>query len=310
MIVYIFRLEKYRPALRLALLTGFLSYVSVLIILLIDLGRPDRFWGFIVYPNIHSPLFEISWCILLYTVVLTFEVGPLILERLKQPKLAELLHKIVIPVTIGGVMLSTLHQSTLGTLYLALPGRTGALWWSWLMPILYYLSAIGAGMSATILVSWIANKAFGRQVESNVLAGLAKGSVWLWVVYLVFRIGDLLFTGDLGAMFAFDSLSIRFWIELLLMAGAPIVLYSMPSVRKSDSALLVTALLTIVGLFLNRFNPLFSGSPVPVGASHAEFSYFPSLIEFAVQIGVLSAAALIWYLGARFLPVFGESKSH
>ncbi len=306
-VVHVLNLKKYEVVLRPALLTGFLGYVSVLVILLLDLGRPDRFWGFIVYPNIHSPLFEISWCILLYTVVLTLEIAPLILEKMNRHALAHTLHKAVIPVTIAGVTLSTLHQSTLGTMYLALPGRTHALWWSWLLPLLYYLSAIGMGLSATILVMIVGSKAVGREVETDVLAGLGKGSVWIWIVYLIFRFGDLLFTGDMAQVFAFDSKSILFWIEILMMAVAPIVLYSMEGVRKSKSGLFWTALITTVGLFFNRFDAMFSGSPVPVGASHAEFSYFPSWIEFAVQFGVLAAAALVWYLAARFLPVFSET---
>jgi Ni/Fe-hydrogenase subunit HybB-like protein len=307
LVVHVLNLKKYEVVLRPALLTGFLGYISVLVILLLDLGRPDRFWGFIVFPNIHSPLFEVSWCILLYTIVLTLEIAPVVLERMNKSALAHTLHKAVIPVTIAGVTLSTLHQSTLGTMYLALPGRTHALWWSWLLPLLYYLSAIGMGLSATILVMLIGSKAVGREPETGVLAGLGKGSVWVWIVYLVLRFGDLLFTGDLGAVFAFDSKSILFWVEILLMAVTPIVLYSMEGVRKTKSGLFWTALITTVGLFFNRFNAMFSGSPVPVGASHVEFGYFPTWIEFAVQFGVLAGAALVWYLAARFLPVFQET---
>jgi Ni/Fe-hydrogenase subunit HybB-like protein len=313
LVVHIFNLEKYHSVLRMALLSGFLSYVSVLIILLIDLGRPDRFWGFIVYPNVHSPLFEISWCILLYTVVLTLEVAPLILERLNRDKLANLLHKLVLPVTIAGITLSTLHQSTLGTLALSLPERVHPLWWSMLLPLLFYLSAIGLGLSATILLALIANRAFGRELaKMDVLAGLAKGSVAVWIVYGVLRFGDLLFTGDMGQVFAFDTSSIMFWVEMLLMVFAPIVLYAMPKVRQSRAGLFWTALAVTAGMFLNRFQILFSGGPVIVGSTHVTASYFPSFIEFAVQFGVLAAAGLAWYLAIRFLPVFtaADAESH
>lgn len=312
LVVHIFNLEKYHAVLRMSLLTGFLSYVSVLIILLIDLGRPDRFWGFIVYPNIHSPLFEVSWCILLYTFVLALEVAPLVFERLN-PKIAHLLHQAVLPVTIAGITLSTLHQSTLGTLALSLPERIHPLWWSWLLPLLFYLSAIGLGLSATIMLALVANKAFGRElVKTDVLAGLAKGSVGLWIVYAILRFGDLLFTGKLGHVFAFDKLSILFWLEMLLMVIAPIVLYAMRGVRESKAGLFWTALMVMLGVSFNRFEILFSGEPIPVGASHVKASYFPSFIEFAVQFGVLAAAALAWYLAIRFLPVFtgAEAEAH
>jgi len=309
MVVHVFNLEKYESVLRPAILTGFISYVSVLVILLIDLGRPDRFWGFIPWANIHSPLFEICWCILLYTTVLTLEIAPLVLGRLNQPKIVRVLHAAVIPVTIAGVVLSTLHQSTLGTMYLALPERTHLLWWTWLLPILYYLSAIGMGLSATILVVLIGSKAVGHKPKVDVLAGLGKISVWVWVLYLVLRIGDLLFTGDLGAMFTFDSKSTLFWIEILLMAVAPIVLYSTSQVQKSKSGLFWTSLFVMLGLGFNRFNAMFSGMP----PTNVDATYFPTFVEFAVQLGVLAAAALVWYLAARLLPIFeteAESEEH
>jgi len=302
MVVHLFNLEKYESVLRPAILTGFLGYVSVLVILLIDLGRPDRFWGFIPYANLHSPLFEICWCILLYTIVLTLEIAPLIFERLKQPKIMRVLHAAIIPVTVVGVVLSTCHQSTLGTMFLALPERTHPLWWSWLLPLLYYFSAIGLGLSATILVVLIGSKAIGREPEVDVLAGLGKISVWVWVIYLVFRIGDLVFTGDLGYVFALDSKSTLFWIEILLMAIAPIVLYSMRDVRQSKSGLFWTSLFVFLGVGFNRFDAMFSGMP----PTNMEATYFPSFIEFAVQFGVLAAAALAWYLAARLLPIFEE----
>jgi Ni/Fe-hydrogenase subunit HybB-like protein len=307
MVVHVLNLEKYKSVLRPAILTGFLSYVAVLVILLIDLGRPDRFWGFIVFPNIHSPLFEVSWCILLYTIVLALEFAPLIFERLNNPKIVDALHKVVIPITIAGVTLSTLHQSTLGTIGLSLPERIHPLWWTWLLPLLYFLSAMGMGLSAMVLMGLIANKLFDREViKMDVLTGLGKGSVWIWVVYAVLRVGDILFTGDLGHMFAFDLPSILFWVEMLMMVVAPIVLYSLPQVLQSKAGLTVTALLVTVGLLFNRFQVLFSGGPVQVGAPHVSASYFPSFIEFAVQFGVMAAAALAWYFAARFLPVFSE----
>lgn len=307
-VVHILNLRKYEPVLRLAVLTGFLSYVSVLIILVIDLARPDRFWGFLVFSNIHSPLYEVAWCIFLYTIVLALEFAPLLFERLNQPRIVRALHAAVIPVAIAGVTLSTLHQSTLGTLYLALPERVHPLWWSSLMPLLFFVSAIGLGLSATILVTLIVRKVVGREPEVGVLAGLAKASVWVWVVYLVLRIGDLLLTGKAGYMFAFDTRSALFWIEMLLMAIAPIILYSMPQVQQNKSGLFWTSLVVTGGLFLNRFNTLFSGEPVLVRTGEVEISYFPSWIEFAVQIGVLAAAALALYLAVRFLPVFPEAK--
>ena len=309
-IVYLLNLKQYKPLSRAAVLTGFLGYVSVLIILLIDLGRPDRFWGFIVFWNAHSPLFEISWCILLYTTVLTIEFLPIFFERLNRPNIVKAIHAITIPVVIAGVVLSTLHQSTLGTLYMALPFKTDQLWFSTILWILFYLTSIATGLAVMIAVWIVASKAFGRKVEVDLLGGLGKGTMWVLVLYAVLRAGDLWITGDLRAVFAFDSQSIWFWVEVLVGAILPIILYAQASIRKSEWGLLITSCLVILGTFMYRFNATLTAQAVnrftlPTITEIA--SYRPTWMEFAIQIGVLAAGVLVWYFAARFLPIFPET---
>jgi Ni/Fe-hydrogenase subunit HybB-like protein len=309
-VVHILNLKQYQSMARAAVLTGFLGYVAVLVILLLDLGRPDRFWGFLVYWNGHSPLFEISWCILLYTMVLTVEFAPILFERLNKPNIVSAIHKATVPVVIAGVTLSTLHQSTLGTLYLALPAKTDQLWWSWLLPLLFFISSIGMGLAAMIFIWIVASRVFGRKkLEIDLLSGLAKGSIWVWVTYAVFRFGDLFLTGDARAMFAFDGQSIWFWIEIILMTIAPIVFFSLKSIRQNETGLLVSSLVVIVGVFMNRFNATLTAQAVnrfTVESVTEAASYSPHLMEWAMQIGILAAGVLVWYLAARFLPVFPE----
>ncbi len=309
-VIYILNLEQYRPLARASVLTGLLGYTAVLVILLIDLGRPDRFWGFVVFWNYHSPLFEISWCVLLYTTVLALEFAPMLFERFNKPNIVKAIHSITIPLVIAGVTLSTLHQSTLGTLYLALPNKTDQLWWTWVLPLLFYVSSIGMGLAATIFVWILGSKAFGRDVEVDLLGGLAKGSIWIWVFYLVVRGGDLLFTGDMAAVFAFDSQSIWFWIETIIGVILPIVLFSRASIRASQGGLFIVSLMAIVGVFMNRFNATLTAQAVTqytVPAVSEVASYSPSWIEYSVQFGVLAAVALAWYFAARLLPIFPET---
>jgi Ni/Fe-hydrogenase subunit HybB-like protein len=310
-VVHVLHLEQYEKMSRAAVLTGFLGYVAVLVILLIDLGRPDRFWGFLVFWNGHSPLFEISWCILLYTGVLALEFAPIFFEGLNRPKIVKAIHTITVPLVIAGVTLSTLHQSTLGTLYLALPVKTDQLWWSWLLPLLFYISSIGMGLAVMTLVWIVASKVFGRKrVEMDLLGGIAKASLWLWATYAVLRIGDLFLTGDARAMFAFDSQSIWFWVEVLFMAIVPIVLFAIKSVRQSQAGLLVASLVVIAGVFMNRFNSTLTAQAVnrfTVESVREAATYSPHLLEWAVQIGVLAAAVLVWYFAARLLPILPEA---
>ena len=309
-VVYILNLDQYKPLARGAVLTGFLGYSAVLIILLIDLGRPDRFWGFLVFWNTHSPLFETSWCVLLYTTVLAVEFLPILFERLNKPKIVKAIHAITIPVVIVGVVLSTLHQSTLGTLYMALPFKTDQLWFSSILWILFYLTSIAMGLSVMIFVWIVASKAFGRKVEVDLLGGLGKGAMWVLVVYLVLRFGDLWISRDLGAVFAFDSQSLWLWAEIIIGVVLPIILYAQASIRKSETGLLATSVLVIVGVFMYRFNATLTAQAVnrfTVQAVTESASYTPSWEEYAIQIGVLAAATLAWYFAARLLPIFPET---
>jgi Ni/Fe-hydrogenase subunit HybB-like protein len=308
LLVYIFNLERFHGVLRQAVLTGFLGYIAVLVILLVDLGRWDRFWAFLVYPNIHSPLFEISWCILLYTIVLTLEMLPALFERFNRQGAARTIHRWAIVIVIAGITLSTLHQSTLGTLYAAMPHKLNALWWTPLLPIMFFLSAVGAGLAMTIIVALVAGWAFDREVNIDVLGSLAKGSVWLWILYLLVKLEHLFFTRQFDEAFAFDTYSIAYLAEIGIGVILPIILFSIPAVRRSKGGLLVTSLLATAGVLLNRLNATLTGQSVTqatwvIQSETVEApTYVPSLIEWAVLLGVLAVVVIAWFLAARYLP--------
>jgi len=312
LLVYIFGLEKYHRLLRMAVLTGFVGYVSVLVILLIDLGRWDRFWAFLVFPNIHSPLFEISWCILLYTLVLVLEMAPVAFERLNKPGAARAIHRASIVIVIAGITLSTLHQSTLGTLYAAMPYKLNHLWWTPLLPVMFFLSAVAAGLSAVILLSLIGGKAFKRDVEMDALEGLAKGSFWLLLFYLLLKLEHLWGASLFDEALAFDKYSKWYLLEVGIGVILPMILFGLPKVRKTKAGLFVASLAVTVGVLLNRFNATLTGQQITSASWRLQIkaveapTYTPSLIEWAVLLGVLAAAALAWYFSARHLPIFQE----
>lgn len=291
---------------RLVVLTGWLGYMSVLVILLVDLGRPDRFYHFLIYFNHHSPLFEVCWCILLYTIVLTLEFAPAVFEGLRRPKIAHAIHSLVVPVAIIGVTLSMMHQSTLGTLYLAMPHKLHTLWHSAMLPLFFLISSVGMGMSTVILAALVGHKAMGKSITAqgmNVLGGMAKASAFVWAVYLLLKVEDLLMSGQLGEAFTFDSQSIWFLAELLIGVILPIILFARPQIRNSQQGLLGTALLVTLGTILNRFNTVLVGQKVIEGAS-----YSPHWMEVAVQVGVLAAVIIVWYLAASLLPIFEDDR--
>jgi Ni/Fe-hydrogenase subunit HybB-like protein len=291
---------------RLVVLTGWLGYVSVLVILLVDLGRPDRFYNFLIYFNHHSPLFEVCWCILLYSLVLTLEFAPAVFEGLRRPKIAHAIHNFSVPIAIVGVTLSLMHQSTLGTLYLAMPHKLHTLWHSAMLPLFFLVSSIGMGMSTVILSGLVGHRAMGKTLTEEakgVLRSMAKASVFVWAVYLLLKVEDLAVAGQLGAVFSFDAQSVWFLAELLIGVVLPIVLFALPRVQKSERGLLGTALLVTMGTVLNRFNTVLVGQKVVEGAS-----YSPHWMEIAVQVGVLAAVILVWYLAASLLPIFEDDR--
>jgi Ni/Fe-hydrogenase subunit HybB-like protein len=310
LIVHMFNLKRFLPVLRLAVLTGWLGYISVAVILIADLGRWDRFWHFLVYPNIHSPMFEISWCLFLYSGVLTLEIAPIFFEKFRKPNIANTFHKLVIPLAFIGVILSLLHQSTLGTLYVAMPDRIHPLWYTPLMPVLFLISAIGLGLSGVILAALIAGWVFHRPVKMKVLEGLAYGVLWIWVVYLAFKLEHLIFSGLIDNLFSFGRVSFWFLVEFALMVIVPIGLLSVARFRSNRFWLFVATLSAVIGTTLNRFNVTFTAQSVggiwtmEVLADKA--TYWPSWIEMLIQAGVLAAAVLAWYLAIRYLPILPE----
>ena len=197
-LVYVLRQQQFKPALRPAVLTGLLGYTAVLVLLVLDLGRPDRFYHFILFWNAHSPLFEICWCILLYTVVLSVEVSPQVLEKLGHYKWAHRIHLAIVPVAIAAVTLSSLHQSTLGTLYLNMPYRLHALWFTPILPVLFFVSAVMAGLTMGALGYRAACAVTGQKLQRRVYDGLARGAGWVRLTIWASRSGTGSFGGSLA----------------------------------------------------------------------------------------------------------------
>lgn len=302
-VVHVLHLKKFQPALRPAVLAGFLGYVTVLLLLVLDLGRPDRFYHFLLFWNVHSPLFEISWCILLYTTVLVIEASPYLFESLNRDWPVRLAYMLMTPVTIIGVTLSTLHQSTLGTLYLVMPHRLNALWYTPILSILFFVSSVMAGLSLAIIVYKISTRVRGKEQEPGLVRGLAKGLAWVALIYVLLKTGDILVSGELPALLAGDRMSLLMWLELGLGAVVPMILLFIPNIRARAIGQWIGPLLVLFGVFMTRFNAtMFAQSPPP------GTTYSPHILEWLSTFGLLAGAALAWYLGVRFLVIF-DSKA-
>jgi Ni/Fe-hydrogenase subunit HybB-like protein len=302
--VYILQREKYRPAMRPAILFGLLGYIAVLVLLILDLGRWDRFWSFFVNWNVHSPLFEISWCIVLYSTVLVVEASPQLFERLGKERPVRWVYRIVIGLVIAAVTLSSLHQSTLGTLYLNMPYRLHPLWYSPILPLLFFISSVMAGLAVTLLIYPIAARIADKGVENRINTGLARAIAWVAAVYTLLKLGDIALAGELPLLFAFDRYSLLMWLELGVGCILPMIIFFTPKLRAQRGWQVTGALLILFGVLMNRFNATLFAQFAREGAS-----YTPHILEWLSTLGVLSAAALAWYFGIRFLSIF-DSDAH
>jgi Ni/Fe-hydrogenase subunit HybB-like protein len=297
-VVYIFRQEKYYPVVRSAILTAFLGYTLVILALLIDLGQPWYIWHAIIYWNVHSPLFEVAMCVMTYTVVLALEFSPIVFERLDWKIPMRTIRKIQIPLVIAGIVLSTLHQSSLGSMLLMMPESLNELWYTPILPILFLISAVCVGPAVVIFESTLSGRAFGHKIATTILGGLGKAMPYLLGLYLVIKVGDLLVRGDLLLIFTEDWLSVLWWVEVLGGIVLPLILFTRPSVRESRNKLLMAALLVIGGLILNRFNVSMLALAMRDG-----YSYFPHWMEFAISACLVSWAILFIIIANRLLPM-------
>jgi len=304
-LVHVFRQEEYHAAVRPAVLAGLMGYSAVLMILLIDLGRFDRFYHFLIFWNPHSPLFEICWCVLLYTLVLVIEMSPVVFERLNWDRPKRWVARAMLPVAIIGVTLSSLHQSTLGTLYLNMPHRLHALWYTPILPLLFFVSSIMAGLALAIYAYAVMARVRGQQPSREIVNGLAKILGWVALLYAALKLGDILAAGELPALLAFDRVSILMWIELGLGAVLPAALVLLPVVRSHKWSPFVGAALVLLGVSFNRFNMTLFGQSPASGIG----TYSPHIIEWLTTLGIIAGAILAWYLGVRVLVTL-EGNNH
>jgi Ni/Fe-hydrogenase subunit HybB-like protein len=286
--VYIFRLERFHAIVRPAVLTAFLGYVAVAVSLLFDLGLPWNIWHMLVFWNPHSPLFEVGWCVMLYLTVLALEFFPVPSEDVSAlAKIRKALIRIRLPLVIAGIGLSTLHQSSLGSLFLIMPYRLHPLWYTPLLPVLFFVSAIGLGLMMVLFESHVTAYLYRREPETERLAELGGAARWVLVLYLVLRFGDLAFRGQLRSLWGAGWQVGLFWFELAVMAIVPAILLFVPRVRGSRAGQWTVASLGVFGVVLNRIDV--------GGLAHLQRDgafYVPAWTEVAITLGIVAVATL------------------
>ena len=313
-VVCIFGNETFRPLLMPSILTALLGYVMEVFALFVDLGKPERIWYMLVYQNQTSTMLVIGMCVMIYLVILLALFAPVVFDRFQLTKYAELFRRFVKPLVILAVVTSTVHQSSLGSLLLIQPAKLHPLWWTPILPILFFTSAISVGLSMIILESSLSSRYFQRGLETHLLAKLAKALPIALGVYLVIKVADLAIAGDFGYLFSSGLMSVLFWAEIFIGVLFPMVWFSIEKNRNSPSGLLTGAIVTLLGLILNRFNVSWFGITHPdplfyMPSFMGHVDYFPTFPEVAVSIGIFSAGIMAFGLLAKYFPVF-EAEGH
>jgi molybdopterin-containing oxidoreductase family membrane subunit len=328
-IVYLLRLKRFMPIVRLAVWVGFVGYTMALLTLVMDIGRPDRFWHPWVYWNVHSVLWEITWCITLYLTIIVLEFLPVITELpffARWPRLrhfSHTLHNFAPLFALLGLGISLLHQSSLGATYGIL--RSRPIWFKPSMPIMFILSAVAVGPALTMAMAFVTEWIRGKQVIAHdVLRTVARFSGFGLLAYLYIKMWDLAAVTYYGRSpqvnqgFAIlneqTPYGYGFWlIEVIIGIVIPAVFFLARRFNHKPVYLVLGAFCAVIGIVANRWNVTVSGLTVPLSYSpgvlyqSAAGSYSPSLTEWGIAVGVIGYALLMLTIGLRFLPLFGAA---
>ena len=297
--VHILNVKRLHSIIRPTILTAFLGYVLVCAALMYDLGKPYNIWHPLIMRNPHSVMFEVAYCVMLYTTVLALEFSPIVLERFNLQKPLKVVRAILIPLVICGVILSTLHQSSLGTLYLIVPEKLHPFWYTPLLPAFFFLSAIAVGLAMTIFESSLSSKHFGLQLELPVLQELGRVLIVVLGVYGILRFEDLANRGVLKLAFRPSYETYLFWLEISLALIVPLALLLNRRVRTTAKGLYLAAVLVVLGFITNRMNVSITGFEGSTGVH-----YFPKWTELAVTGMIIALGFALFGLAVKYLPIF------
>lgn len=297
--VHVFHIKRFESILRPMVLTAFLGYSFVAMTLFIEVGRPYRLWHPLVMWQHASIMFEVAWCVTLYISVLAVEFSPAIFEKAGLHGVVRGLHVIAIPLVIAGVILSTLHQSSMGSMFLVMPQKIHPLWFSPLLPVFFLISSVAVGLCMTVVESFFSHRVFGRGLRMDLLNDIGRAAaVVLWIYFLV-KVVDLLARGSWSAAEGYPWLAVSYAVEVIGGIAVPAVLLSFHRWRSHLKTMVGASLAASGGVVLNRLNVSWFGM-----APFASVSYFPSWMELAISLFLLTVVLVAFGVAVKFLPVF------
>ncbi|MEA2063911.1 MAG: Ni/Fe-hydrogenase cytochrome b subunit [Gemmatimonadota bacterium] len=302
-LVFLLNYEHYKPMLRATVLTAFLGYAMEGVGLFFDLGKPWNIWHPIIMWNPQSVMFVVAWCVMLIATFLALGFSPAVLDKFALTRARKLVRAFTTVLVLAGILLSIVHQSSLGTLFLIVPGKLHPLWYSPLLPLHFFLSAVTVGFAMVIVESSISHSLFRKSLDTRILAELGQFMLVCLAITLAVRFQDLWHRVEPGIYL--DG-SLESWAFLLENACfiLPLALMTGFRNRMKRSVLLLSAALTVLAVVINRLNVSITGL-----ARSGQYSYFPTLEEFGVSLFLVASGFIVFILCLKYFPVFPREET-
>jgi len=299
--VYILNWKKYEPIVRPAILNAFFGYALAATSITLDIGVPWRIWHPLVMWQVNSIMFIVAIHVVLYTTTLATESSPLIFEKLNMRKAFHFVEKIMPAIALFGVMLSLLHQSSLGAVFLIAPVKVSPLWYSSRLPYLFLVSAVLLALSMVSFETILSSRVFKHKPPMDILLGMARGSLIVGGFYLVLKLWDLITGPGIGLALNGSLTSNMYLLEMILGIILPLILLSMKNMRTGINGIFCVNILVIMGAVLNRLNV---GIISMAGYnSRIGYDYFPSWMEFLVTMAMVAFAIVGFKISVKYLNV-------
>jgi Ni/Fe-hydrogenase subunit HybB-like protein len=301
LLVYLFNRGEYHPLMRSALMAGMFGYTLAGIAVIFDLGRYWQFYTLLLpwYVQLNSVMLEVAWCVMAYVIVLWIEFTPAFLERFGLENLRGKLSKVLFFFIALGILLPTMHQSSLGTMAVVAGYQISPLWQTQMLPPLFLISAVLMGYAIVPFESVLAATGLRQPLETRLLAKISGVALVVTLLYLALRFGDLLWRGALDLAFAGDTDAVTFWIENLLFI-LPVLLLARRRWRTDRRLVFISAISLLLAGSLYRLNVYIIGYHPFAGGN---WSYFPSVPEIMVTVGIFSFEVILYLLFVKNLPV-------
>lgn len=313
----------YEPVVRPALLTAMLGYTFVVLGLLVDIGRSWAIWKPMFYWNTDSVLFEVAMCVMFYLNVLYIEFIPIVAEQYKGRvnlpgplaifnglvdwflNLADrILDKVMWLFIIAGVVLSCMHQSSLGSLMLVAPTKLHPLWYTPILPLFFLVSAIAVGYPMVVFETTLVTKSLKLDSEMQVLGPLTRITIIILGLYAALKIGDMIVRGTYNYLLDGSAQSNAFLVEIIMGILVPWFMLVSDKLRNSRRHLFIASTMIVGGVLLNRINVFVVGYKPPV----SEATYFPAIGEILITVGLIACLMFLYRVLVTYLPVISAKR--